>query len=124
MAAFHALEQVFDHLPVRAGRGSQRFPPCPWGTGRDALEARTVLARTPRVAQVRNGYDRRMNAKSIVHSVEHPVETAKALEREAEEGVSARTPLIAVTGIALFLGVIFVILLAIALTLYFVYGGK
>jgi hypothetical protein len=39
-------------------------------------------------------------------------------------GVSARTPLIAVTGIALFLGVIFVILLAIALTLYFVYGGK
>jgi hypothetical protein len=63
-------------------------------------------------------------AKEVVHAVEHPVETAKALEREAEEGVSARTPLIAVTGIALFLGVIFVILLAIALTLYFVYGGK
>ena len=63
-------------------------------------------------------------AKDVVHAVEHPVETVKALEREAEEGVSARTPLIAVTGIALFLGVIFVILLAIALTLYFVYGGK
>jgi hypothetical protein len=63
-------------------------------------------------------------AKEVAHAVEHPVETAKALEREAEEGVSARTPLIAVTGIALFLGVIFVILLAIALTLYFVYGGK
>ena len=63
-------------------------------------------------------------AKDVVHAVEHPVETAKALEREAEEGVSARTPLIAVTGIALFLGLIFVILLAIALTLYFVYGGK
>ena len=63
-------------------------------------------------------------AKEVVHAVEHPVETAKALEREAEEGVSARTPLIAVTGIALFLGLIFVILLAIALTLYFVYGGK
>jgi hypothetical protein len=63
-------------------------------------------------------------AKEVVHAVEHPVATAKALEREAEEGVSARTPLIAVTGIALFLGVIFVILLAIALTLYFVYGGK
>ena len=63
-------------------------------------------------------------AKEVVHAVEHPVETAKVLEREAEEGVSARTPLIAVTGIALFLGVIFVILLAIALTLYFVYGGK
>jgi hypothetical protein len=67
-------------------------------------------------------------AKEVIHAVEqlveHPVETAKALEHEAEEGVSARTPLIAITGIALFLGVIFVILLAIALTLYFVYGGK
>ena len=58
------------------------------------------------------------------HAVEHPVETAKALEHEAAEGRSARTPVIAVTGIALILGVIFVILLAIALTLYFVYGGK
>jgi hypothetical protein len=63
-------------------------------------------------------------AKDVVHAVEHPVETAKALEHEAEEGVSERTPLIAITGIALGLGVLFVILLAIALTLYFVYGGK
>jgi len=62
--------------------------------------------------------------KDIVHAVEHPVETAKALEREAEEGESPRTPLIAVTGVTLFLGVIFVILLAVAMTLYFVYGGK
>lgn len=63
-------------------------------------------------------------AKDVAHAVEHPVETAKALEREAAEGQSARTPAIAVTGITLILGVIFVILLAIALTLYFVYGGK
>lgn len=63
-------------------------------------------------------------AKDVVHAVEHPVETAKALEHEAAEGESARTPLIAVTGIALILDVIFVILLAIILTLYFVYGGK
>ena len=63
-------------------------------------------------------------AKDVVHAVEHPVETAKALEHEAAEGKSARTPLIAVTGITLFLAVIFVILLAITLTLYFVYGGK
>ena len=63
-------------------------------------------------------------AKEVVHAVEHPVETARALEHEAEEGVSARTPLIVVTGITIFLGVIFVILLAIALTLYFVYGGE
>jgi hypothetical protein len=63
-------------------------------------------------------------AKDVLHEIEHPVETAKALEREAEEGVSPRTPLIAITGIALVLGVIFVILLAVSLTLYFVYGGK
>ena len=63
-------------------------------------------------------------AKDVVHAIEHPVETAKALEHEAEEGSSARTPLIAITGLTLILGVIFVVLLAIAMTLYFVYGGK
>ena len=63
-------------------------------------------------------------AKHILHDVEHPIETAKALEHEAEEGASARTPAIVISGITLFLGVIFVILLAIALTLYLVYGGK
>jgi hypothetical protein len=63
-------------------------------------------------------------AKDVVHAVEHPVETAKELEHEAERGESARTPLIAITGVTLFVGVIFVIFLAVALTLYFVYGGK
>ena len=63
-------------------------------------------------------------AKEVLHDIEHPVETAKALEHEAAEGQSARTPIIAITGITLFLLVIFVILLAIALSLYFAYGGK
>jgi hypothetical protein len=63
-------------------------------------------------------------AKDVVHAVEHPVDTAKALEREAEEGQSARTPLIALTGVTLFVGVIFVILLTVSLVLYFAYGGK
>jgi hypothetical protein len=63
-------------------------------------------------------------AKEVLHDIEHPVETAKALEHEAAEGQSARTPIIAITGITLFLLVIFMILLAISLTLYFVYGGK
>jgi hypothetical protein len=63
-------------------------------------------------------------AKHILHDVEHPIETAKALEHEAEEGASSRTPLIVISGITLFLVVIFVILMAIVLTLYFVYGGK
>jgi hypothetical protein len=63
-------------------------------------------------------------AKEVVHAVEHPIETAKALEHEAEEGESARTPLLAVTGITLFLGVIFAILVTITLILYFAYGGE
>ena len=63
-------------------------------------------------------------AKEVVHAVERPLETAKALEREAEEGSSPRTPLIALTGVTLFVSVIFAILVTIALVLYFVYGGK
>ena len=63
-------------------------------------------------------------AKDVVHAVEHPVETAKALEHEAAEGKSARTPVIAVTGIALILAVIFAVLVTVALILYFAYGGK
>ena len=63
-------------------------------------------------------------AKDLAHAVEHPVETAKALEREAESGRSPRTPLLAITGITLVLGVIFAILVTIALVLYFAYGGK
>jgi hypothetical protein len=62
-------------------------------------------------------------AKDVVHAVEHPVETAKALEHEAAEGSSPRTPLIAITGITLFLGLIFAILVTVALVLYFMYGG-
>jgi hypothetical protein len=62
--------------------------------------------------------------KHVVEEIEHPVETAKELAHEAEEGESARTPLIAITGVTLFVGAAVAILLAIALTLYFVYGGK
>jgi hypothetical protein len=63
-------------------------------------------------------------AKDVAHAVEHPIETAKALEHEAAEGKSARTPVIAVTGIALILAVIFAVLVTVALVLYFAYGGK
>ena len=63
-------------------------------------------------------------AKDVAHAVEHPVETAKALEHEAAEGSSPRTPLIAISGIALILGVIFAVLVTVALILYFAYGGK
>jgi hypothetical protein len=63
-------------------------------------------------------------AKDIAHALEHPIETAKELEHEAEEGQSARTPLIALTGVTLVLSVILALMLAITMTLYFVYGGK
>jgi hypothetical protein len=63
-------------------------------------------------------------AESAAHHAAHPVETAKELEHEAEVGESPRTPLIAITGVTLGVGVVLVIILAIALTLYFVYGGR
>jgi hypothetical protein len=63
-------------------------------------------------------------AKELVQAVEHPIEVAKELEHEAEVGESARTPAIALAGVTLFLGVLFVVLCAIAMTLYFVYGGR
>jgi hypothetical protein len=62
--------------------------------------------------------------KHVAEEIEHPVETAKELAHEAEEGQSARTPLIAITGVTLFVAVVVVILLAVSMTLYFVYGGK
>jgi hypothetical protein len=63
-------------------------------------------------------------AEGTAHAVAHPVETAKELEHEAEVGESARTPLIALTGVTIGVGVVLLIILAIALTLYFVYGGR
>ncbi len=63
-------------------------------------------------------------AKDLVHAVEHPVETAKELEREAEEGRSPRTPLIALTGVAIVVGTVVAVVLTVALVLYFVYGGR
>jgi hypothetical protein len=63
-------------------------------------------------------------AKDVAKGAGHPVETVKDLAAEAERGRSPRTPLLALTGVTLVLGVIFAILVTIALVLYFVYGGK
>jgi hypothetical protein len=54
----------------------------------------------------------------------HPVEKAKELEAEAERGSSPRTPLIALTGVTVVVGVIVAILIAVGLVLYYAYGGK
>jgi hypothetical protein len=54
----------------------------------------------------------------------HPVEKIKELEAEADRGRSPRTPLLALTGVTVVVGVIFAVLVTVALVLYFAYGGK
>ena len=62
-------------------------------------------------------------AREIVRAVEHPVEVAKELEHEAAEGSSARTPLIALIGVTAGAFVIFAMMLAVAMTVYYLNGG-
>ena len=54
----------------------------------------------------------------------HPVEKTKELAEEVDRGRSPRTPLLAITGVTIVVGVAFAILVTVALVLYFVYGGK
>jgi hypothetical protein len=54
--------------------------------------------------------------KDLEHKVEEKVED---LAHEADEGESARTPLIVVSGVAIFVAVIVAILLVIAFTAYY-----
>ena len=61
-------------------------------------------------------------AKDVVDAAAHPVETAKNLEREAEEGSSARTPVIALTGVMLVVGALLAVILTAALIVYFAAG--
>ncbi len=63
-------------------------------------------------------------AKEAAGSAAHVVEAAKDFAAEAERGRSPRTLLIALTGVTLFVGVIFAVLVTVALVLYFAYGGK
>jgi hypothetical protein len=55
-------------------------------------------------------------APHIVHDV---VDEVKSLEHEAEEGASARTPLILVGGVGLFVAVVVLILLIVAFLAYY-----
>jgi hypothetical protein len=63
-------------------------------------------------------------AKEAASAAAHPVDTAKDLAAEADRGRSARTPVIALTGVTLFVGVIFAVVVTVALVLYFTLGGK
>jgi hypothetical protein len=49
----------------------------------------------------------------------HPVQAAKELAHEAERGRSARTPLIVLSGVTLFVAVVVAVILTIALLVYF-----
>lgn len=60
----------------------------------------------------------REELSSLAH---HPVEEVKRLAHVASEGDSPTTPLLATLGVTLFVGVIFAILLAAALLVYY-YG--
>jgi hypothetical protein len=57
--------------------------------------------------------------KEIAHATVHPVETGKELAAEAEEGQSARTPAIVLTGVTIVTGAIVCTLLLIALLVYY-----
>jgi hypothetical protein len=57
--------------------------------------------------------------KDVAEAVAHPVETAKELAEEAERGRSPRTPVIALTGVTLFVGVLAGLLIALGLVVYF-----
>jgi hypothetical protein len=59
-------------------------------------------------------------AKDVAEAVTHPIETTKELAEEAERGRSARTPVIALTGVTLIVGAIAGLLIAIGLVVYFV----
>jgi hypothetical protein len=54
--------------------------------------------------------------KDLEHKIE---ETVEDLAHEAEEGTSARTPLIVVSGVAIFVAVVVAVLLVLAFTAYY-----
>jgi hypothetical protein len=62
-------------------------------------------------------------ARELAHAIEHPVAVAKELEHEAAEGSSARTPAIALAGVTMVAFVIFAVMLAVAMTVYYLSGG-
>jgi hypothetical protein len=53
------------------------------------------------------------------HPIHDAVEEVKHLEHEAEEGESARTPAILVSGVGLFVMGVVIVVLALAFTAYY-----
>ena len=57
--------------------------------------------------------------KEVAEAVSHPIEKAKRLEKEAERGRSARTPIIAITGVTIVVGVILAVMLVVLFLVYY-----
>jgi uncharacterized membrane protein YqjE len=57
--------------------------------------------------------------KDVAAAVVHPAETAKDLAHEAEEGRSARTPAIALTGVTLVIAAAVAVMTIALLIVYF-----
>jgi hypothetical protein len=55
----------------------------------------------------------------LKHAEQKVEETVEDLAHEAEEGESARTPLIVVSGVAIFVAVVVAILLVLSFTAYY-----
>jgi hypothetical protein len=57
--------------------------------------------------------------KDVASAAAHPVEKAEELAGEAARGRSARTPVIAITGVSLVIGVILALLLVALFLIYY-----
>jgi hypothetical protein len=58
-------------------------------------------------------------AKDVASAATHPAETAKDLTHEAQEGQSARTPFIALTGVTLVIAAVVAVMVVVLLVLYY-----
>jgi len=57
--------------------------------------------------------------KDVASAAAHPVEKAEELADEAARGRSARTPVIAITGVSIVIGVILALLLVALFLIYY-----
>ena len=57
--------------------------------------------------------------KDVAGAAAHPMETAEELAAEAARGRSARTPVIAITGVSLVIGLVLALLLGALFLVYY-----
>ena len=57
--------------------------------------------------------------KDVAHGTVHPIESGKRLAAEANEGKTARTPVLALTGVTIVAGTAVALLMLAALLVYY-----